>query len=382
MTKYHLNFVLLFGAYGFSFLYIAWRHFKNIRDGGHRYLQGDWMINFADGPVRRGFSGEFILGLGEIAGVSPLVLLGLVQIAVLALVVGTLLQLALARGLTDGLTLALLSPALVLFWVNDEYTAFRKELLGYLVFVPLFLGRRGPVTSARLAITTLLLAVAVLFHEANAVFFAPLGLVFYLLLDRRRALRWILIAGLITLAATAFSLIYMSVPGVENMCQRLLDAGASPEICRGSMTWLDKDLGEVVAGGQELVAIWGGPRNFLLAAGLAVCLFGSVVWLLKGVGFDREGGLVLCAGVASVLPMYFLGGDWGRWVSIQMFVMLFLLLALSEKREAPTIGHAVPVAAYLGVLAFDLSVGVFHMVPTPMAGFAQTAVGAVRNFLN
>ena len=381
MGRLQLNFVFLFGAYGFSILYILWRHYKNIRDGGHGYLQGDWLINFADGPVRRGFSGELFLGLGELLNLSPLLVLGLVQAVILALVMATLLQIAWSKGLTDSLTLVLLSPALVLFWVNDIDAPFRKELLGYLVFVPLFLLRSRPVSNFRLALASALFGIAVAFHEANVVFFVPFALVLWLLLEKSRSIPWILLNGFTGLTSTVFSWLHMSVNSVERMCMRVVETGASPQVCTGSITWLSKDLEEVVQDGWQLVAVFGGVQNFILALLLVALLFGMVALLLKH-SLAEHGvvpGIAIC--IASALPLYLLGADWGRWVSIQMFVLIFVFLAFAENRSWSAYGGTVPIATYIVVLCFNFSVGVYHMVPTPQPGFLYTLVNAFHNFL-
>lgn len=48
-------------------LYATWQ------SGGHAWLQGDWLINLAGGPVRRGPFGEALRVVADTTGLSPLV---------------------------------------------------------------------------------------------------------------------------------------------------------------------------------------------------------------------------------------------------------------------------------------------------------------------
>ena len=173
MSKFGPKFLLLSAVYGLAFLLFAWRLLKNIRAGGDTFQQGDWLINFGDGIVRRGAAGEVFLALSELTGQSVVVVLGIVQIIVLALVMLMVFLFAVRTEMSNRVMLVLLSPMLVLFWFNDKYAPFRPELLGYLAFVPLFLDPGRAVSNIRIILSLALFALSVAFFEANAAFAVP-----------------------------------------------------------------------------------------------------------------------------------------------------------------------------------------------------------------
>lgn len=376
-----IHFLFLSGIYGLGFLYIAWRHFKNIQSGGDPYLQGDWLMNHADGVVRRGLSGEVFLWLSDLFDAPVVVVLGIFQIAVLAAIIATLLAVAFAKGPSARLLLVLLSPALVLFWVNDLYTPFRKELLAYFAFVPLLLPRTGAVAGWRVGASVFLFLLAVAFQEANAVFAAPLGLTFWLLLERQQALVAIVLTGSIAVASSVFAYTFQSVPNVDGMCARLLQEGVNPAVCDGDapILWLVWTVSEVVEEGRKLI-LFESSAPFLRAGLTVGVILTALLYLLHPFWRLRRYRLVLLAVVAAIFPLFFLGSDWGRFVSYTAFSLLFVTLAISDGDEGATFSKPVPPLIFFAILAVHLCVGFWHMLPEPTPGFVQVIATAILRF--
>lgn len=368
--------------YGLAFLYIAWRHYKNIKGGGDPYLQGDWLMNFADGVVRRGFSGEVFLWLSDILNVQVLIVLGVFQLGILAAILGTLLSVAYKEGPSQRLLLVLLSPALVLFWVNDLYTPFRKELLAYFAFVPLFVFRSGPLAAWRIYTSLILFTVAVAFQEANAIFAIPLGLTLWLLLDRRNATRAIAGIAVIAVISSAFAILFQNVPSVDGMCDRLMQEGVSPRVCDGDapILWLVWTVPRVVAEGMNLIR-FDTMTPFIWAGFTILCVFAALAYLLEPVCKSPADGSILLAGAISIAPLFFLGSDWGRFASYQAFSLLFLTLAINEARAGDALSKPVSPLIFAAILAFNLGVGFWHMLPEPTPGFVQVIATAVLRLL-
>lgn len=382
MTVKYLNFLLLSAIYGLSFLYIAWRHFKNIRDGGDPYLQGDWLMNFADGPVRRGLSGEVFLRLSDLLNVDVLIVLGVFQIVVLATVITTLLWAALANGPSMRLLLLLLSPALVLFWVNDQYTAFRKELLAYAAFGPLFLFRTNEVAGWRVATSIALFSVAVSFQEANAVFVVPLGLTYWFLLERTRALRAVGWVSGIAAVSSAFALVFQNVSSVDGMCARLLREGVNPRLCEwdAPILWLVWTVPEVVAEGMKLTRM-DDVDPFIWAALTAASVLAAAAYLLRPVWVEPMHRNALLAAALAIAPLFFLGSDWGRFISYMVFALVFVALAISETRNGFALSKPIPPLGAAVILTLNLGLGFWHMLPEPVPGFVQVITTAIARAL-
>ena len=103
--------------------------------GGTGWRQGDWLINFHAGPVRRGGLGEAIILLSDLMPLSLLATIILIQSGLFILLVFVLWQIALRhenRPLV--LLLAASSAFFPIFWASDVQGIVRKELLGYLAF--------------------------------------------------------------------------------------------------------------------------------------------------------------------------------------------------------------------------------------------------------
>lgn len=381
MSRFGPKLLLLLAVYGLAFVLFAWRLSKNIRAGGDTFQQGDWLINFGDGIVRRGASGEVFLALSEVTGQSVVIALGIVQILVLALVMLVVFLFAVRTEMSTRVTLLLLSPMLVLFWFNDKYAPFRPEVLGYLAFVPLYLGARRVISFTQIVLSLALFALGVAFFEANVAFVVTLALVFHILLGGRRAVVPIAAAGVIAVLGTTYGLMFMTVSSTEAMCARVISAGAAPAVCEGLMLWMAKDFGTVLSDAHHEFMSWGGRERFLKAAATVAVLVACLVLVLGKFLREPRVGLFLSICLLAFVPFYSLGSDWGRWLSAQVFTCLFVIMALD--RASPSASLRAPLTPLISVpvLVTHLTVGVFHMVPFPIPGFVFNVVAAVRNAL-
>lgn len=68
-----------------------------IRHGGNAYKHGDWLVNALEEPVRRGAFGSALLHLSDALQVSPLLVVGMLQVVLVAALY--LLTLAVLRNL-------------------------------------------------------------------------------------------------------------------------------------------------------------------------------------------------------------------------------------------------------------------------------------------
>jgi hypothetical protein len=381
MSKLGSKFLLLSAVYGLAFLLFAWRLLKNIRAGGDTFQQGDWLINFGDGLVRRGASGEVFLALSKDTGQSVVVPLGIVQIIVLALVMLMLFLFAVRTDMSTRVTLLLLSPMLVLFWFNDKYAPFRPEVLGYLAFVPLFLSPRREISISPIVLSLGLFALGVAFFEANVAFAVPLALVFYILLGSPRGLVPMAAAGFVAALGTTYGLIFMSVPSAEAMCARATSAGASPVVCEGLMLWMAKDFATVLDDAHHEFMSFGGRERFLKAIATVAILIACLLFVLGRFLREPRVGIYLGISILAFVPFYPLGSDWGRWLSAQVFTCLFVIMALDRASPSASLRAPLTPLVSVPVLVLHLTVGFFHMVPFPIPGFVFNLVTAVHNAL-
>ena len=215
----------------------------------------DWLIDYSQGFIRRGLSGE-IWRLVP-AAITPLEFVAVVSwILILIIVFGYVRLLARSLKIFHPLTLfgMLFLPSLLFFYLHDHDAIARKEILGYLtVLLHLFiiekslpLGKNFALTDQSLhrylgwliPVAVFLLPVIILVHEGNFLMFVPLHVMITLTVLQMKAARnfvrialWI---GLLYLpAALAFGMVYLAgTPSHETLlgiCKKWLALGALRE---------------------------------------------------------------------------------------------------------------------------------------------------------
>jgi len=215
----------------------------------------DWLIDYSQGFIRRGLSGEIWRLVPPT--VPPIEFVAAFSwILILTSGFGYLRLLARSWKSFHPLTLfgLLFLPSLFMFYIHDHQAIARKEILGYVtVLLHLFVVEKtfplgdGPAISAGslrryvgwlLPITVILTPSIILVHEGNFLLFVPLhGMITLAVLrmkvrpDFKRAALW---TGLLYLPAVlAFGAVYLSgtpsYPMLLGICEKWAAAGAIRE---------------------------------------------------------------------------------------------------------------------------------------------------------
>ena len=215
----------------------------------------DWLIDYSQGFIRRGLSGE-IWQLVP-ATVTPLEFVAVFSwILILAVAFGYVRLLARFRKTYQPLILfgLLFLPSLFVFYLHDHDAIARKEILGYVTVLlhllviektfPLGDGSTPPDGNLRryvgwlMPITVILLPAIILIHEGNFLLFVPLHGLITLTILRMKAprdfTRAALGTGLLYLpAAIAFGAVYLtgtpSYSTLLGICEKWATTGAIRE---------------------------------------------------------------------------------------------------------------------------------------------------------
>lgn len=370
------NAMLVLAVLGSSALLLLKRLAYLASIGGGEFQHADWLLNYSDGVVRRGISGEIFLALSQMTNISPLLLVTAVQAGLTVALIAVLLLKAFSFRMSDLTALLLLSPALVLFWVNDTTGAYRKELLGLAVFIPLLFHRTS--TTLGVGVMLALYTVAVFFHEGNLVF-AP-ALTFALLI-RFGANRMMMTAALalwaISAVAVLFAIVFKTVPDSAGMCQRLLDAGLTDQLCGGIFTWMVEGA---VVDPVSAVVLNNDNVSLPLVVLFIVLLHLPCLWIARSVVQSRLEWIYLAISSGTIFLLYPLATDWSRWLSMQIFVLTFLILMLAERRGR--LDRPVSKPLYALTLAFFLGVGIDQIAPMPLSGFVFNFFDAIGSLLS
>ncbi len=340
----------------------------------------DWLIDYSQGFVRRGLSGE-IWRLVP-ASIPPAAFVAVFSwILILVVAFGFLCMLARSLKTIHPLTMfgLLFLPSLFLFYLHDHNAIGRKEILGYVtlllhllvVEISFPLGDDSPgegklrrYVRGLLPISVILLPAIVLIHEGNFLLFVPLHGMLTLAVLRtntgcgfKRDALW---TGLLYLPAVlAFGAVYLSgTPSHETLlgiCEKWLAAGAiregscilpperlSGSPLPGSFTQMSWSLGQAVSITRTIVSVH--LRKWLLILPtLGIALWYLVRQTLYSILRSRNPqsfspqaarrytaaffGKYFCIPLLLSLPIYFVAFDYGRWFAVVCFN--FVLVALS-----------------------------------------------------
>lgn len=306
------------------------------------YIHGDWLINFAAGPVRRGFPGEALILVSDHSGVALRELLVGLQAGLhLGLI---LLWVWLCSRLSDGrLLLALmLNPAFFLmFWMGDPLGAYRKELLAYLALALAVLACCPPQnreSSDRwwmiwLSISLLFYGLAVLSHEGNVFFLPSLALITFIAARNNlvAATSFIGLQTVLSLFAIYFAVRFSRLDDYGPICDALLSRGLSEQICSGAIGWLKYDTRYAL---NQVRGMLMSPA----AAQYALMFVAASAWIYSVAAHvvgKRRALVLLMMTALSFVPLYVVAVDWGRWINFSVTAATFIIIAIVAVENRP-----------------------------------------------
>jgi hypothetical protein len=341
----------------------------------------DWLIDYSQGFIRRGLSGE-IWRLVP-AAVSPLEFVAVFSwILILAVAFGYVRMLARSWKIYHPLTLfgLLFLPSLFVFYLHDHNAIARKEILGYVTVLlhliiieksfPLGDGSALPEGNLRryvqwlIPVAVILLPAIILIHEGNFLMFVPLyGMITLTVLqmksprDFTRAALW---TGLLYLpAAIAVGAVYLAgTPSHQRLlgiCQKWIAVGAiregscilTPERLSGSTlpgSFIPMEWSLAIAADITRIIISMNWRAWILI----LPMLGVSLWYLvrqavysilrsrspqpfSPQSARRYLGVFFCKyfliPFLFSLPVYFTAYDYGRWFTVTC--INFSILAVS-----------------------------------------------------
>ncbi|MDI1301030.1 MAG: hypothetical protein PSX71_03925 [bacterium] len=328
----------------FFVLCFCFRYGQEIMRGGDAWKTGDWLINYEGGPVRRGLVGQVLYEFSRL-GTNLLWSAFVLQVAIYLLVAHLTLKLFFSVDREASWLLLIFSPAFIfLFPFYDVQGGFRKEIILFLSFCVLACGLLdGKLRHGHVIASLLIYGVAVFSHELAA--FAIFFMVFLLLQAKTNT------ANHAMINAYAVGYILLAVGGVgfalanpgngvvkSEVCNSLLMAGLKDSICSGAIEWLQFDSGY---GMREVRSYLSG---YLVVYPLLFFLACFPVFLT---GWYRKRVIFLMLGFFSLLPLFVVAVDWGRWIHVYVFMVSITLLL--ESSNATVMIGKFPV---LGLLAY------------------------------
>jgi len=342
---------------------------------GSNWQQGDWLINSRLVAVRRGLFGSWLIGLSDVTGIGLLHLTIAVQLALMGALLAVLAALFLPARHPLSHLLLLASPGFVpLFWGNDPAGALRKEMMAFLAIALLILAlrRRNRLLHA---VSAALLALSFYGNEF-CVLFAPLFLGASVFSGWRpnRERVWLIPAALVGVAALhalVWALLHAQVAQPALICAPLLERGLTPYMCEGAIAYLSE--GGVANAEQVRSHIQSTPILRLLPVTALIALVAPAYVVALT---DRPLRLALACLLAAspFLLLYPVAVDWGRWLSIQAFVGVAVILIALDCGAARFVRAPQPVLVAI-ILAIGLFVSPDHAMWVIRAGVLPELTG-------
>ena len=332
------------------------------------WLLGDWLINYSAGFVRRGLFGTLLLSFPTTLILTS-VILALVLIALYWTLFRFIWLFMKSRDFSWESQIVGLGPALLGFQFWGAGAGFRKELLAYAVCAILLFRReeasiRKVSVSVFLAFLIFLLAV---FSWEPTVFFLPIIL---FILNRTPSL--VSHGNLARYARYAFALVAafgltlsMTFHGnaqvAARICGRALNIGIT------NTAFCDGAIGAIGWSSQTtLHKVLSSYPTYFWYLPLAIVAVTPVLSTAL-----RNNSLLKLLGLCSpFLSLFFIVNDYGRWISLIAFVLLFSVQASVPIRSNPVMNFENK--AWL-IPIFTLGFGVPHVVE-PHSGWPVLAL--------
>jgi hypothetical protein len=304
-----------------EFVWLTISSAKVIDQGGDPWQTGDWLINLAAGPVRRGLFGELLFRLTD----SPNVLwltFG-VQIALLGSLSALTLVLFWRSPRTAAWFMLTFSPAFLLFASLSPEGALRKELFGLAAFALLAVCVRFRWPPATLAGVVALFALGSMAHELTALMLPAFA---YLIVWGRRQGRWsrgttrvtVVVMAATAVAAVAWALLFPATAAeTSKICSSWTAAGLDRELCSGALRFHSRSLSESLQLTKGMFPAYLSlvPLAVLSLVPFIVLRAPRRIWWLLGTTF------------LALVPLFFVAIDYGRWIYVGVALTSLVCLA-------------------------------------------------------
>jgi len=327
-TKVNNTRNIMLYLYGMILIYIfakvQLRNFSQVKDGGHPWQTGDWLINYQSGFVRRGLLGELILNLSRFTGLDILWLTFSIQVFIFFIMLFYHFHIVRCALHSEQnlefrkLSILLLSPAGVLFCLYELDFSLRKEVIGLALINWMYFYRLSARSiSKKYVVISLSIYTIFIFSWEAGIAFLPF--IFTLLIDDKKVGRNFRFSDLqkfriILLTAISFLCFFVSII-FHGTIQR------SERICSSILQQenLDQNLcsGAVDAMGWSFSYFWAGSTigSPLRLIGFLLLLLISSIPFLQFPFIHRHKWLVIQFGLGFCF-FNILAADTGRLIYV------------------------------------------------------------------
>ena len=308
-----------------SFIYITLRLLYDYSVGGNSWKQGDWLINNAAGPIRRGPFGSAVISISDWLNMDLLAFVILIQIALLALTYAVFWKIV--KSIHDPkITIIFITSSAIfsVFWVADPQGSVQKELIAF-AGISLYALGAIRINWILLWLGVALFLVSTLSHEAMVLFIPTFfAIIIFSGLHKTSARHSMAsIAAIVSFSIYAFlfAITHTRLEDTYPICAMLTERGLGESICGGAIRWLSYDTAyglEAVTSRLDVRSLAG----FSIAYFAALAPLAYIIWLSKGRVLS---GMAVIMLALPFVPLYPVAVDWGRWISFHVFSATIVL---------------------------------------------------------
>lgn len=338
------NIYILTFFYGTALFFLLHYLYIALYFGGDIWQHGDWLINNEAVTVRRGLFGSLLFSFSRAIDGNPLWILGIFQGLLVSFIFGVSWYAGVVLKRFDNAFFLLISPFFLLAWALDTGGCFRKEMLSYCAMLPYLLvwnkGDRARIFAS--AVSLCIYLFAVLANEANVIFLpAFLCLTFFnakclplaefnfvSCIKALRKSRYCIIVSCLYLAIACTGFLYAfsntTTPSPATVCQPILEIpGISPDICKGTISYLDKDAMHPFRVMKKRYL-----RTYpLINYGITTIVSLAILFIcLKQFLTFKQTCLLYLGSYICFIPIFVIATDWGRYFNYHIFSVTFVAL--------------------------------------------------------
>lgn len=302
---------------------------------------GEWLVSYEHGLVRRGAIGNLFIYSAKIFDLSALTVSYLVFIfcnIVTFFIFFIIQKIYLLNTKNIGSFVLLFSPAYILFPFYCFQIAYRKEILIFLSFSMLayafVLGAKRDVTKFKTHLLIFLsysvFLISLLSHEAT-IFTLPFFLFLIYKIKKKIIIShfWAKIYYLLFIISTISCLgltFYLSLDKnfnisiSEKLCNGLLTMGFNKQMCLPLSSGIAQNTGSYVDNTKTFYSML--LKNYIVLILIALMPILISNWFKK-----IENKLLMLFGFLSLVPLFVLATDWGRWINIYIFLLFTIALS-------------------------------------------------------
>ena len=300
----------------------------------------DWLINYQGGFIRRGFIGEILFKTQNFLSLDLDVLV--LYFVILLYLVLTIVLIKSVKYLENSKIdiLIFLSPGFFLYPIMNSEIVGRKEIFLFAI-LGLFVFFEKYVKDRYLLGITLFIILALSLTHTGLLFYSPylLFLFFIIKVYRNTKLSFLEILIITTSLLVIFSLIYFNAGSkaqVVEICKSIKDFVKDDCINRGQFLWLYSPMTEYFDVKSRLNL----STNFviyLISLFFVFIFFSIKLYFAKFKSnnylFNSINPLIIFFILfLCTIPIYIVGIDWGRYISMSYFSTYFIYIYLIKQK--------------------------------------------------